>query len=416
MTCKAVILAGGEGARLGVLTHKRAKPAVPFAGKYRIIDFALSNCVNSGLFDVLILTQYRPHSLNEHIGKGRPWDLDRSFSGGVQLLQPYIGREDSDWYAGTADAVYQNLNFVVRNDPDHVLVMAGDHIYQMNYRLVLDFHERKGADVTICTINVPRAQASRFGILAVDEDRRVLSFHEKPSEPPGTLASMGIYIFNRAVLETRLREDTFDAGSSHDFGRDIVPRMIADRMKVYAYPYAGYWVDVGTLDAYWEAHMDLLVHPPRLSLNDRSWIIRTRSEELPPVSIESEATIRDSLLSEGTILARGARVESSVLSPGVYVGPEAVVRESVVLSGSFIEAGALVERAIVDKNCVIGHRAVVGKAEGGPGGIVTIGKNTNLPASLRVGRGACIGADLEPEHFPDREIPENAYIHSAVKP
>ncbi len=414
MTCKAVILAGGEGTRLGVLTHKRAKPAVPFGGKYRIIDFALSNCVNSGLFDVLILTQYRPHSLNEHIGKGRPWDLDRSFSGGVQLLQPYIGREDSDWYAGTGDAVYQNLNFVVRSEPDHVLVLAGDHIYEMNYSLVLDFHESKDAEVTICTINVPPEEASRFGILTVDDDRRVLSFYEKPADPPNTLASMGIYIFNREVLEDRLREDAIDPTSSHDFGRDIIPQMIADRARVYAYPYSGYWVDVGTVDAYWEAHMDLVEHPSQLSLNDRSWIIRTRSEEFPPVSIESEATIRDSLISEGVVLARGARVERSVLSPGVYVGPEAMVREAVILAGSFIEAGAVVERAIIDKNCVIGHGAVVGSCAGKSGGIVTIGKNTTLPAGLRVGRGARIGSDLESEQFPDRDIPENAYIHSAA--
>lgn len=416
MSVRAVILAGGEGTRLGVLTHKRAKPAVPFAGKYRIIDFTLSNCVNSGIFDVLILTQYRPHSLNEHIGKGRPWDLDRSFSGGVQLLQPYIGRDDSDWYAGTADAVYQNLNFVIRNNPEFVLILSGDHIYEMDYSELINYHRRNEADATICTINVPLEEASRFGILDVTEGGRVTHFYEKPSDPPGTLASMGVYLFNRDVLERRLRDDSLRSDSAHDFGRDIIPEMIDEHMRVYAYPFVGYWVDVGTVDAYWETHMDLIGRPPSLDLNDRSWIVHTRSEERPPVRIEAGAVVEDSLVTEGSVIARGAHVYRSVLSPGVYVGPDAVVKESVILAGAYIEAGAVVERAIVDKACVIGHGATIGeiRPDAGDLGIVTIGKNTHLPNGICVGRGARIGSDLEKSTFAETDVPENAYIHSAL--
>src|SRR5579859_1815591 len=247
MKIRAVILAGGEGTRLSVLTAKRAKPAVPFAGKYRIIDFALSNCANSNIFDVMILTQYRPHSLNDHIGGGKPWDLDRSFTGGIQLLQPYKGRKDTDWYAGTADAVWQNVNFIHRGQPDHTLILSGDHIYQMDYDMLLNFHIDKGAEATICTIRVPMDEGSRYGILDVDKRMRVTSFVEKPQKPPTDLASMGVYIFTTSALEKLLIEDADRADSSHDFGKDIIPRMIAEKRAVYAYPFDGYWIDVGTI-------------------------------------------------------------------------------------------------------------------------------------------------------------------------
>ncbi len=417
MKVRAVIMAGGEGTRLGVLTRKRAKPAVPFAGKYRIIDFTLSNCVNSGVFDVVVLTQYRPHSLNEHIGKGRPWDLDRSFSGGVQILQPYTGREDSEWYAGTADAVYQNLNFIRRGGVDLVLILSGDHVYEMNYEHLITFHQEKGADATICTINVPLEEASRYGIVEVDENYRVTGFVEKPAQPPGTLASMGVYVFRMEVLEQLLRQDAVRPGSSHDFGRDIIPNMIYENRKVYAFPFAGYWVDVGTIDAYWETHMDLLTRPPALDLTDRSWVIHTVSEERPPVRIEAGATIKDSLITDGSIITEGALVERSVLSPGVYIGPNAIIRESIILTDTYVEAGAIVERAVIDKNCVVGHKARVGQiVEGAKDlGIVTVGKNTHLPTGIIVRRGARIGSDLRNDHFKEMEIPENAYIHSAVR-
>ncbi len=417
MTVRAVILAGGEGTRLGVLTRKRAKPAIPFAGKYRIIDFTLSNCVNSGLFDILILTQYRPHSLNEHISNGRPWDLDRSFSGGVQLLQPYTGQDDSDWYAGTADAVYQNLSFVRQRNADLVLILSGDHVYEMDYSELIQFHNENDADATICTIDVPLEEAPRFGIVDVDSNGRIKAFHEKPAKPPGTLASMGVYLFRMDVLEKVLRSDAARTSSTHDFGKDVVPRMVDDRMKVHAFPFSGYWVDVGTIEAYWHTHMDLLEQPPALNLNDRSWIIHTRSEERPPVRIEMGALIGDSMITDGSTIATGARVERSVLSPGVYVGPDAVVRESIILNGTYIEAGAIVERAVIDKDCVIGHSAIVGeiREDAENLGIVTIGKNTHLPTGLKVGRGARIGSDLQNEHFSKAAIAENAYIHSAVR-
>jgi glucose-1-phosphate adenylyltransferase len=401
---RAVILAGGEGSRLGVLTEKRAKPAVPFAGKYRIIDFTLSNCVNSGISDVMILTQYRPHSLNEHIASGRPWDLDRTFTGGVQIYQPYRGRSLTDWYKGTADAIGQNLSFVERSSPDLILVLSGDHIYKMNYGWLIAFHLEKQADVTIATLNVSREEATRMGILATDDEARVTEFVEKPADPPGTLASMGIYVFGRAMLSQVLTEDAKRRDSSHDFGKDIIPRMVASGQRVFAYPFQGYWVDVGTVDAYWQTQMDLLKTPPPVDLNDRAWIVHTRSEERPPVAILNGAVVRDSMITDGCIISAGARVEKSILSPGVFVGPNAVIRESVVLTDTWIDAGARVERAIVDKAVRIGRRARVGKVARGEKaveglGITTIGKNAEIPDGATVRRGAVIHTDVTAEQF-----------------
>ena len=416
MRVKAVILAGGKGTRLAALTLKRAKPAVPFAGKYRIIDFTLSNCVNSGIFDVIILTQYRPHSLNDHIAKGRPWDLDRSFTGGVQLLQPYQGSKDTDWYSGTADAVTQNINSVRRGRPEHVLILSGDHIYQMDYDMLVSYHRQKGAELTICTITVPLSEANRFGILEVDDDYRVKDFKEKPKQPTSTLASMGVYVFNYDTLERMLMEDKVNKDSSHDFGKDIIPRMVKEQMNVYAYPYGGYWVDVGTLDAYWEAHMDLLEMPPALNLNDRTWVIHTRSEERPPVQLSAGARINKSLITDGTIISEGAVIERSVLSPGVFVGPGAVIRDSVILTDAFIESGAVVERAIVDKIVVVGSSAVVGSSGGNggtEGGLVCIGKNTLIPSGFTVGAGCIFGTDLTASAYADfanRVIPPGTFV------
>lgn len=402
MKTKAVILAGGAGSRLGVLTHKRAKPAVPFAGKYRIVDFVLSNCVNSGLHDVMMLTQYRPHSLHEHIGSGRPWDLDRSFSGGLQVYQPYKGRADTDWYAGTADAIQQNFSFVKRGDPDLILVLGGDHIYQMNYDPLVTFHLDHQADLTIATIRVSVDEARRMGVLATDENYRVREFVEKPADPPGTLASMGIYVFSLNVLDEYLLDDARRRDSAHDFGKDIIPRMIAQNKRVFAYPFGGYWIDVGTTESYWQAHMDLLQHPSPLDLRDRSWIIHTRSEERPPVWVSAEAVVRDSMLTDGTVIAPGARVERSVLSPGVYVGPEAVVTESILFTDCTIEAGARIERAIIDKYVIVDHGARVGSLEGdGRGqGITVVGKNSGIPSGAVIGRGATVSPDIPAAHIP----------------
>jgi glucose-1-phosphate adenylyltransferase len=414
MKVKAVILAGGEGTRLSTLTAKRAKPAVPFAGKYRIIDFTLSNCVNSNIFDVIVLTQYRPHSLNDHIGKGRPWDLDRSFTGGVQLLQPYKGRFDTDWYAGTADAVTQNLNFVRHGRPEYVLILSGDHIYEMDYSMLIDYHRSKNADATLCVIRVPMDEASRFGIIDVDDDMKVKDFVEKPVNPPGNLASMGVYVFNYTMLERMLREDQEDKDSNNDFGKDIIPKMVRAGMNVYAYAYGGYWIDVGTVEAYWEAHMDLLQSPPALNLNDRTWIIHTLSEERPPVRINTGAIIKDSLITDGSTIAEGAIVERSVLSPGVYVGPGAVVRESIILNDAYIEANAVVERCILDKIVVIGQGAHVGQiAEMGSLGITCIGKNTHVPPGYTVGRNVVLGTDLTADDFmqyEDKLVPSGSHL------
>ena len=410
MRARAVILAGGEGSRLGVLTEKRAKPAVPFAGKYRIIDFTLSNCVNSGISDVMILTQYRPHSLNEHIASGRPWDLDRTFTGGIQIYQPFRGRAATDWYKGTADAIAQNLSFVERGLPDLVLVLSGDHIYKMNYGWLIAFHIEKQADVTIATLNVTREEATRMGILAADAEQRVTQFVEKPADPPGTLASMGIYVFGRAMLSQVLEEDSRRRDSSHDFGKDIIPRMVTGGMRVFAYPFQGYWVDVGTVEAYWQSQMDLLDSPPPLDLNDRAWIVHTRSEERPPVLVVKGASVQDSMVTDGCVVSAGARVEKSILSPGVFVGPDAVVRESVILTDTRIEAGARVERSIVDKSVTIGKRARIGakpgkEAEPVPeenSGITTIGKNAEIPDGSVVPRGSVVHTDVTADSFAPR--------------
>jgi glucose-1-phosphate adenylyltransferase len=406
MKIRAVILAGGEGSRLGVLTDKRAKPAVPFAGKYRIIDFTLSNCVNSGIFDVMILTQYLPHSLNEHVAAGTPWDLDRGFTGGVLIFPPYRRRGATEWYRGTADAIHQNLQFVQRGNPDLILVLSGDHIYKMNYAGLIEFHISRGADVTIGTLDVSREDATRMGILSIDSESRVASFEEKPREPSGTLASMGIYVFSLSTLNRILTEDAKRRDSSHDIGRDILPRMVAGGLGVYAFPFGGYWVDVGTVEAYWRSQMALLEYPPSLDLNDRDWIIHTRSEERPPVLIQEGATIKDSMITDGCVISPGARIEHSVLSPGVLVGENALIRDSVVLTDTSIETGARVESAILDKQVRVGRRARVGKTfkSGEEIQITTLGKNVDVPDRQIVAAGAAIPADSTPEFF----FPPNA--------
>ncbi len=407
----AVILAGGQGERLSLLSQKRAKPAVPFAGKYRIIDFALSNCVNSGIFDVAVLTQYRPHSLNDHIGIGRPWDLDRQ-QGGIHLLQPYVGRGDADWYQGTADAVYQNLSFILESPCDYVLILAGDHIYRMDYGPMLAFHQQRHAAATLGAVVVPLEEGHRFGILETDAEGRVISFEEKPKQPRGTLGSMGIYVFNRETLIDVLLEDAraSDAGtpSQHDFGRNIIPGMVERGEGIYAYPFTGYWQDVGTIQSYWEAHMNLLGDRPAFDLYDPSWVIHTRSEERPPASIREGAQIVQSLISHGNIIK--GRVEHSVLSPGVVVEEGAVVRDSIILFDTVIGAGSVVDRAILDKEVVVGKNCYIGYGDDmTPNrqephllntGITLIGKRTRLPDNLKVGRNCKIGTDLRPQDFP----------------
>jgi glucose-1-phosphate adenylyltransferase len=417
MKTRAVILAGGEGSRLGTLTAKRTKPAVPFAGKYRIIDFTLSNCVNSNIFDVFILVQYRPHSLIEHIGAGGPWDLNRDFTGGVRIYTPYKARGSSEWYLGTADAVQQNFLFIKRGNPDHVLILSGDHIYTMNYAAMVQFHQQHQADLTIATIEVPTNEASRFGILGFDEEFRVTSFVEKPTEPPSNRANMGVYLFNLKVLDHALWEDHQRSDSTHDFGKDVLPRLVAEGKRVFAYPYNGYWVDVGTVDSYWQAHMDLLSDPPPIDLNDRQWIMHTRTEEQPPVRLSQGASLTDSMISDGCILASGASVERSILSPGVRVGQNAIVRESILLTECIIQEGAIVERAILDKQVNIGEQARIGSIQQiGDPVLTMVGKNSIIPAKMIIEAGAVIGTDVIPSDFTAALVRARDYIQTRRLP
>jgi glucose-1-phosphate adenylyltransferase len=404
MRTLAMILAGGKGTRLTTLANKRAKPAVPFAGKYRIIDFPLSNCTNSGITTVGVVTQYRPRSLQDHIRNGAPWDLDR-MNGGVWILQPYLGRMDSDWYEGTADAIYQNADFMRNARADYVVILSGDHVYKMDYSRLTQFHQEKKADVTVATLRVSLEEASRFGIVQTDADLRVVNFQEKPKEPKGTLASMGIYVFNYDTLAKVLKEDAEDPNSSKDFGKDIFPKMVAEGYRVFAYPYSEYWVDVGTIQSYWEAHMDLLQDTPPLDMLDREWIIHTRSEERPPVNIRTGATVNHSLITDGCTIE--GSVEYSVLSPGVKVQRGAVVRQSIIMGDAVIEAGAIVDRCILDKNVVVGRFAHLGYGNdytplnelGMNTGISVIGKGTVIPPELKIGRNVVVGSDLSADKF-----------------
>lgn len=410
----AVILAGGEGARLGVLTAKRTKPAVPFAGKYRIIDFALSNCVNSGLFDVMILAQYRPHSLIEHIGAGGPWDLNRELWGGVRIYSPYRSRENADWYVGTADAVQQNFLFIKDRRPDLVVILSGDHIYRMNYRELIRAHEKAGAAVTLATIEVSPEEAPRFGIVQTNEAGWATFFVEKPKDPPPGLGNMGVYVFDYEVLNRVLLEDRLIEGSSHDFGKDILPRMIARGEKVLTWLYRGYWRDVGTLESYWDAHMDLLSDPPAYDLNDLGWLIHTRSEMRAPARL-GKATIMDSLFSHGCVIDRDAVVERSVLGPGVRVGRGAVVRDSVVLNDTLIGKNVVIERAIIDKHARIGAGARIGGMTEALQ-LAVVGKGSAIPDGFHVHAGGEIGADVVPEDLEGTEVPSGLSVYTKRRP
>jgi glucose-1-phosphate adenylyltransferase len=402
-----MILAGGEGTRLTVLSEKRAKPAVPFAGKFRIIDFTLSNCVNSGIYTVAVLTQYRPHSLNEHIGIGKPWDLDRSH-GGIRLLQPYQARDSQGWYKGTADAITQNLNFVLSQNADTALILSGDHIYKMDYRPMLQYHQERGADLTIAVMPVPLEETDRFGIMQVDESSRIVQFYEKPKDrDKGNLASMGVYVFNTRILEQRLREGESDSPRV-DFGHHVVPAMLAAGDSIYAYTFDDYWVDVGTVDAYWATNLELNQSSPKLDLYTSNWPIHTRSEERPAAKFGPQAKVLNSLISNGCVV-RGL-VINSVLSPGVHVSPGSVVKDSVVMNGTWVGPGARLEKVVVDKNVVVGAGAIVGTGdESIPNeqmpdrlttGITVIGKGAYIPDRAQVGRNVLINSDRDEKHFP----------------
>ncbi|MBQ0126208.1 MAG: glucose-1-phosphate adenylyltransferase [Clostridiales bacterium] len=385
--CIAMLLAGGQGSRLYVLTEKNAKPAVPFGGKYRIIDFPMSNCVNSGIDTVGVLTQYQPLVLNEYIGNGEPWDLDR-MRGGVMVLPPYQGKSSSDWYRGTANAIYQNMAFINRYNPDYVLILSGDHIYKMDYSKMLAEHKANGADCTIAVLEVPMEEAHRFGILNTDQTGRIIEFEEKPKEPKSNKASMGIYIFSRAVLEEYLRRDEADVNSSNDFGKNVIPTMLGDGKRMFSYTFDGYWKDVGTIQSLWEANMDLLGKEPTFNIYDKKWRIFYRHNAEPPHRIEDSAKIENSMITEGCDIA--GTVVNSVISNGVTVEKGAIVRDSVIMGNVKIKSGAVIDYSMIDENSVIGENVKVGEPLTPDAKITVIGGSLEIKDGKTVKPGAMI--------------------------
>ena len=355
--CVAMILAGGQGSRLGALTKNVAKPAVPFGGKYRIIDFPLSNCVHSGINTVGVLTQYQPLELNRYIGNGNPWDLDRSH-GGVYVLPPYQSAKAGEWYKGTANAIYQNLSFLESFKPENVLILSGDHIYKMHYGEMLKAHKESGAAVTIAVMPVPWEEASRFGIMNVDEEGTITDFEEKPAEPKSNLASMGIYIFTYEVLKKYLEADERDPSSANDFGKNIIPTMLENGEKMVSFRFEGYWKDVGTIHSLWEANMDLVDQPPKFDLNDRSWSIYSRNMALAPHYVGQNAKITNSTVTEGCFI--DGEIKHSVIFGGVKLGEGSVVSDSVIMPGAKIGKNVVIEKAVIGADAVIGDGAKVG--------------------------------------------------------
>ena len=388
--CVAMLLAGGQGSRLYTLTEQTAKPAVQFGGKYRIIDFPMSNCVNSGIYTVGVLTQYQPLVLNEYIGNGEPWDLDRVASG-VRVLPPYQGSNGADWYKGTANAIYQNLNFIDRYDPDYVLILSGDHIYKMDYSKMLKQHKETGADCTIAVLDVPLDQASRFGIMNTDEDNRILEFEEKPPHPKSTKASMGIYIFNRALLAEYLIRDEADPNSSKDFGKNVIPAMLNDGRRMFAYAFEGYWKDVGTIGSLWEANMDLLGSDPAFRLHDPEWRIYFRNNAEPPHLIGDFARVTNSLITEGCEI-QGV-VENCVLSAGVKVARGAYVKDSVIMSNVTIGEGATVNYSIIDSDTKIGAGSIIGHTKSSNSGIALIGSELDIKPGSKIAGGEMVDSE-----------------------
>lgn len=387
--CVAMILAGGQGSRLGVLTKTLAKPAVPFGAKYRLIDFTLSNCYNSGLDTVGVLTQYQPFELHSYIGIGSPWDLDRN-TGGVHMLPPFVRARGGEWYKGTANAIHQNATFIDQFTPEFVLVLSGDHIYKMDYSRMLAFHKATKADATIAVIEVPWKEASRFGIMNTDADNRIVEFDEKPKEPKSNLASMGVYVFSWPLLKKYLEKDDKDRSSSHDFGKNVIPAMLQNGQKMMAYGFEGYWRDVGTIESLWEANMDLLSDKPELDLYDPHWRIYSINPTQPPHFVAEGGKVRRIIASVGCRIF--GEVENSVLFPGVQVGPGAVVRDSVVMSDVRIGAGAIVDKAIIGQEAVIGEGCQIGLRKNGEDESLTtvVGEQASVAADSVIPRGAVV--------------------------
>ncbi len=392
--CVAMLLAGGQGSRLYALTNNIAKPAVSFGGKYRIIDFPLSNCVNSGIDTVGVLTQYQPLVLNDYIGNGQPWDLDRAF-GGVHILSPYQGKTSSDWYKGTANAIYQNLHFIKQFNPDYVLVLSGDHIYKMNYSIMLNYHILNNADCTIAAIEVPIKEASRFGILNTNSDGSIYEFEEKPKNPKSNLASMGIYIFSAKKLYDYLEKDSINEKSSNDFGKDILPAMLNAGERMMAYKFDGYWKDVGTIDSLYEANMDLLGDVPKFDLSDSSWKIQSRSPLAPPQYIGNGAKVDNSIIMSGCEIF--GNVKDSILASDVKIKKGASIKNSIIMSDVTIGENAKVEYAIIDEGTVIGKNAVIGEPKTKGKGIAVLSRNITIEDGVKVEGGAMIDKNLTKE-------------------
>lgn len=401
----AMLLAGGQGSRLGVLTQKLAKPAVPFGGKYRIIDFPLSNCINSGIDTVGVLTQYRPLRLNAHIGIGIPWDLDRNV-GGVTVLPPYEKKTNTDWYTGTANAIYQNLEYMAYYNPDYVLILSGDHIYKMDYEVMLDYHKAMKADVTIAVMPVPEEEASRFGIMLTDEEKRITDFQEKPKHPKGNLASMGIYIFSWPVLKRALIDLKDQPGC--DFGKHVIPYCKKSGKRLYAYEFNGYWKDVGTLGAYWQANMELIDAVPEFNLYEKFWKVYTKNDIIPPDFISDDAVVDRCIIGEGSEIS--GEIYNSVIGPGVRIEPGVVVRDSIVMQDSFIGRNAVLDKAILAQNVTVGADSVIGCGENEPNetnpaiydfGLATIGEDSIIPEHVRIGRNTALMGRTTDEDYPD---------------
>ena len=404
----AMLLAGGQGSRLGVLTADVAKPAVAFGGKYRIIDFPLSNCINSGIDTVGVLTQYQPLRLNSHIGIGIPWDLDRN-NGGVTVLPPYERSNNSEWYTGTANAIYQNLRYMESYNPDYVLILSGDHIYKMDYEVMLDFHKENNADVTIATMPVSMEEASRFGIVIADEDKKIKDFEEKPEKPRSNLASMGIYIFSWPVLRDALvaMKDV----QSCDFGKHIIPYCFENDKRLFAYEFNGYWKDVGTLGSYWEANMELIDLIPEFNLYEEYWKIYTKSDTIEPLYVSPEGHSERSIIGEGT--ENYGYVQNSVIGSNVKIGKGAVIRDSIIMRDAVIGDRCTIDKSIIAENSRIGEGAVLGVGEEAPNvlnesiysfGLVTVGEDTVIPENVRIGKNTAISGKTVHEDYPDGEL------------
>lgn len=405
----AMLLAGGQGSRLGVFTSKVAKPAVAFGGKYRIIDFPLSNCINSGVDTVGVLTQYQPLRLNTHIGIGIPWDLDRNI-GGVTVLPPYEKSVNSEWYTGTANAIYQNLDYMESYNPEYVLILSGDHIYKMDYEVMLDFHKQNGAEVTIAVMPVPMEEAKRFGIMITDNDRRITDFEEKPENPRSNLASMGIYIFNWKTLKEALLTNASQPGL--DFGKHIIPYCHEKGAPLYAYEFNGYWKDVGTLSSYWEANMELIDIVPEFNLYEEYWKIYTKSDALPPQYFSEDSEVERSIIGEGTEIY--GKVYNSVIGCNVMIGAGTVVRDSIIMNDTKIGSGGELNKVIIAENVQIGDRVKMGFGEEKDNetdphiynhGLCTIGEKSVIPNDVTVGKNVCIGGVTTQEDYPDLYLP-----------